>query len=235
MFALGAGARLVGRTHWCDYPGEAEAVPDLGNGIDPNLEAVVQAQPDLVLLYKSGNNAVAAERFRNLGIPVLELTTDRIEDLSRVTKLLGRALEMPARADSLIAAVERDLATATRSRPAKAPSVFILAWDRPPMTLGRGSFLSEIVERAGGRNLFEDIAAPSVPVSIETVASRNPDYVLTHSYEEPGIARLEEWQVVPAVRDRRFLRVHGSEFNRPSPRIADAIRQLAARIDSARR
>ena len=60
LFAIGAGERIVGRTHWCDYPDAAERVPDLGDGMNPNLEAVVAARPDLVVLYLSGQKAEAA-------------------------------------------------------------------------------------------------------------------------------------------------------------------------------
>lgn len=237
VFALGAGDRLVGRTSWCDYPAAAAAVPDLGNGIGPNVEAVVAARPDLVLLYKSASNTTAAGQLRGFGIATLELATDRMEDLDRIARLLGRALGRQAAADSLVLATATDLeaASAPSAHPPVRPSVFILAWDRPPLTLGRGSFLSEILERAGARNLFDDIATSSAPISIEAVAERNPDYILTTSTDEPAIAEREEWRVVPAVRERRFLRIHGSEFNRPSPRIGQAIRQLRGVLEAARR
>ncbi len=237
VFALGAGGRLVGRTAWCDYPPEAAAVPNLGNGIDPNVEAVVAAKPDLVLLYKSGANRAAAERFRGLGIPTLELATDRMTDFDRIARLLGAALDRREEAESLVVRTARDLAAASRpsARPSARPSVFILAWDRPAMTLGRGSFLSEIVEHAGARNAFDDLATSSAPVSIEAVAARNPDYVLVSTEGEPAVAGRPEWQVVGAVRDRKFLRVRGSEFNRPSPRIGSAVRRLAAALDSLSR
>lgn len=232
VFALGAGDRLVGRTTWCDYPAEAAAVPNLGNGIDPNIEAVVAARPDLVLLYKSGANRAAAERFRSLGIPALELATDRMEDFDRIALLLGTALGRREAAESLVARTRRDLDAATRPsvRRSSRPSVFILVWDRPPMTLGSGSFLSEILEHAGARNVFDDVASSSAPVSIEAVVARNPDYILTSSESDPRIASRPEWQSVRAVRERRFLRVHGSEFNRPSPRIGSAVRRLAASL-----
>ena len=103
------------------------------------------------------------------------------------------------------------------------------------MTLGRGSFLSEILERAGARNVFDDLATSSAPISIEAVASRDPDFVLVSGSGEPVIAERVEWRVVPAVRERRFLRIDGSEFNRPSPRIGDAVRRLAAELRSAMR
>lgn len=229
LFALGAGGRLVGRTSWCDYPPEATAIPDLGNGIEPNVEAVLAAKPDLVLLYKSGANHAAGERLRGLGVPTLELATDRVADLARITRLLGRALGRERSADSLVSATERALDSAT-VRPASRPTVFILVWDRPAMTLGRGSFLSEILERAGARNLFDDLASSSAPVSIEAVAARDPEFILVSGTSEPAIANRPEWSAVRAVRERRFLRVNGSEFNRPSPRIANAVRELTASL-----
>ena len=238
VFALGAGDRLVGRTSWCDFPPEAARVPDLGNGIGPNLEAVVEAKPDLVLLYKSAANRGAVERLRGLGIPVLELATDRMRDFDRVARLVGLALGEPARAESLVARTERDLAAATVRPPAlppSRPSVFILVWDRPPMTLGRGSFLSEIVERAGARNLFDDVATSSAPISVEAVVARDPEFILVSGTGEPAIASRPEWQSVRAVRERRFLHVEGSEFNRPSPRVALAVRELAAALARAAR
>jgi ABC-type Fe3+-hydroxamate transport system substrate-binding protein len=115
------------------------------------------------------------------------------------------------------------------------PSVFILVWDRPPMALGKGSFLSEIVDRAGARNIFEDMEAPSGPVSIEAVAERDPDFILTTSASAPAFAARSEWQVVRAARERRFLQVSGSEYNRPSPRMPDAVRALADSLRARRR
>jgi iron complex transport system substrate-binding protein len=236
LFALGEGGRLVGRTSWCDYPAEAAGVPDLGNGIDFNVEAVLAARPGLVLVYRSGAHRAGVERLRGLGVPVFELATDRMGDLARTARLVGRALGIEARADSLVGALDRDLqsATVSPSGPVR-PSVFLLSWDRPVITLGQGSFLSELVERAGGRNLFADLTTPSAQVSIEAVAARDPDFILVSGTGEPSIAGRPEWRAVRAVRERRFVRVEGSAFNRPSPRAADAVRQLAAALRGAAR
>jgi len=238
LFALGEGDRLVGRTAWCDWPREAEKVANLGNGIDPSVEAVVGAKPDLVLLYRSGSNRAAAERLREFRIPVLELDFNTLEDFRRITRLLGNVLGVQNRADSLIARTDSALARVAPpvdTGGTQRPSVFILVWDRPPMALGKGSFLSEIVERAGARNIFDDMEAPSGPVSIEAVAERDPDFILTTSSSEPAFAGRSEWQVVRAARERRFLRVSGSEYNRPSPRMPDAVRALADSLRAKRR
>jgi iron complex transport system substrate-binding protein len=103
------------------------------------------------------------------------------------------------------------------------------------MTIGRGSFLSELVERAGGRNLFADVSTSSAPVSIEAVSARDPDLILTTAAGPASFARRPEWQVVRAVRERRFLGISGSEYDRPGPRSPNAIRALRARLRAAMR
>ena len=96
------------------------------------------------------------------------------------------------------------------------------------MTIGRGSFLSELVERAGGRNVFGDVAASAGTVSIEAIAVRDPDLILTTADGPSAFLDRPEWRAVPAVRARRLLKVTGSEFSRPGPRTPLAIRELAA-------
>ncbi|HKU61214.1 MAG TPA: helical backbone metal receptor [Gemmatimonadales bacterium] len=234
LFAIGAGADLVGRSTWCDYPAAAARVPDLGDGINPNVEAILATRPDLVVLYNSAQHAAVAARLRGLGIPTLRINTDRLADVGRVGHLLGRLTGRTRAADSLSAVFDTALAAATVSAPERhRPTVLLLVWEQPPMTIGRGSFLNELVERAGGANLFADIAASAGPVSIEAVAARDPDFIFTTTDGPVSFARRPEWQVVRAVREHRFLRVTGSEFNRPGPRSPAAIRELAARLRPA--
>jgi ABC-type Fe3+-hydroxamate transport system substrate-binding protein len=113
--------------------------------------------------------------------------------------------------------------------------VLLLVWEQPPMTIGRGSFLSELVERAGGENLFADVTTSSAPVSIEAISTRDPDLILTTADGPVSFASRPEWQVVRAVRERRFLAVAGSEYDRPGPRSPRAIRALSARLGEATR
>lgn len=233
LFAIGAGSAAVGRTRYCDYPAAATAVPDLGDGIKPNIEAIVGQRPDLVILYNSGQNAAVVTRLRELGIASLRLNTDQLADVGRVSRLLGRLTGREAGADSLVAAFDTALAGATRPVAGRRPKVLLLVWEQPPMTIGRGSFLSELVERAGAENLFADVGSSSGVVSIEAVAARNPDLVLTTAEGPSSFASRPEWQVVPAVRERRFLQVNGSEFNRPSPRAPQAIRELVSALGKA--
>jgi iron complex transport system substrate-binding protein len=235
LFAIGAGSSLVGRTRYCDYPPAAKAVPDLGDGIKPSIEAVLAQRPDLVVLYNSGQNAAVAGRLRELGIPALRVNTDALSDVDRVARILGTLTGRQHGADSVVAAFDTALAAATRPTRSRRPKILLLVWKQPPMTIGRGSYLHELVERAGGENLFADVAASSGVVSIEAVAARDPDLIFTTTTGPASFATRPEWQVVPAIRDHRFLRVSGSQFNQPSPRAPAAIRELTARMEAARR
>lgn len=233
LFAIGADSAVVGRTRYCDYPAAAKAVPDVGDGIKPNIEAVIASRPDLVVLYNSGQNAAVAVRLRELGIAALRVNTDALSSVSRVARILGRLTGREEAADSLAAVFDTALASATQPRAARRPKVLLLVWEQPPMTIGRGSFLSELVERAGGENLFADVASSSGVVSIEAVAARNPDLIFTTVEGPSAFAGRPEWQAVRAVREHRFLHVSGSEFNRPSPRSPQAIRELRAKLSEA--
>lgn len=234
LFAIGAGGTLVGRTEWCDYPPQARSVENLGDGINPSLEAILARDPDLVLLYNSAQHGAAANRLRELGIPTLRLNTDALADVGRLARLLGRLTRRELEAGSLAAAFDTALAAATEQPHAARRKVLLLVWEQPPMTIGRGSFLHDLVERAGGENLFADVAASAGTVSIEAIAVRDPDLILTTAAGPSAFAGRPEWQVVPAVRERRFLHVTGSEFNRPSPRAPAAIRELRRRLEESR-
>src|SRR5256712_8949809 len=100
-FATGAGERLVGRTTWCDYPPEALAVPSVGDGMPPSVEAVAARRPDLVVLYRSGPNVTAAEQLERLGIRTVLFDLNRLEDLGPAARRIGALTRHAHAADSL--------------------------------------------------------------------------------------------------------------------------------------
>ena len=232
LFALGAGDRLAGRSAACDYPAGAAAVPSLGAGFPPSVEAVAGARPDLVVLYHSTGNAQAAARLLELGVPVLRLRTDRLAHVARAARVLGRATGAPEAGDSIAARLAAELASARAHAAAsgRPVPVLLLAWDQPVIALGAGSFVSELAELAGGRNIFADLPAPSAPVSLESIATRDPAVVILVGSEMPGLEHRPEWRTLRAVREGRLLRLTASSANRPSPRAAEAARTLRARL-----
>ena len=231
LFAIGAGDRVVGRTKWCDYPPAALAVPSVGEGLPPNVEAVAARHPDLVVLYNAGPNVTAAEQLERIGIRTVLIDLNRLEDLGPATRRLGRLTGLDGRAASL-AAVLDSLAHQPPPTSTASTSLAFVVWDNPPIVIGHGSYLDELATAAGARNVFSDITAPSAQVSLETIVARNPQWIAVLSDSGmptlPAFAKRREWRAVRAVRDGHFLLLPGSLFGRPGPRSGEAIRQLRA-------
>jgi ABC-type Fe3+-hydroxamate transport system substrate-binding protein len=94
------------------------------------------------------------------------------------------------------------------------------------MAIGAGSFQSEILTLAGGRNAFADVTAPSATVSIEAIAARDPALILVSDTGMPGIVKRTEWNVISAVKQRRFVHLSNPAFGRPSPRAPQLVLEL---------
>jgi len=235
LFRLGLGDRVVGRTHFCDWPPAARAVPDLGNGIGPDIEAVAARKPDLVLLYASAADRAAADRLGSLGIATAVLKLDRSDDVRRAARAIGTLVGVRATADSFVAAFDSALHAAQAAvHPGRRPRLYVDAWASPPMTVGRGSYLSEVIRAAGAENVFDDIVASSATVSLEAIAARDPDAILypaPDTSRAPDLASRPGWRVLRAVRLGRVLVVDASLYDRPSPRMPAAAADLAARLE----
>ena len=228
IFALGAGNRLVGRTHWDVYPAEAIKVPDLGTGLRPSVETVLGAKPDLVVLYASNDNRAAASQFRAAGVNTVSLKIDHISDFYRASKLLGKLLGDSARgiivADSVKKTLERVRAS---TQSLQKPTVFWHIWDAPLITIGSGSYMNELIEIAGGKNVYGDMGQPSPQVAIEDVFKRNPDYVITGPEGVKDLSRDPKWIPLRAVHDRKILVVDTAIVGRPSVRLGEAALSIA--------
>ena len=236
LFALGAGHQVVGRTTWCRYPPAALQVPDVGDGLNPNIEAIAARQPDLVVLYGSPMNETAAAQLRQLGIASVTLPQDRLEDIASAARELGRRTGREAAGDSIAGAIEALLGKAPPLSAAIARLAFVV-WDNPPMVIGAGSYLDQLATLAGGSNVFHDLSAASATVSIETIAARNPDVilVLSDSTALPSFSRRPEWRAIRAVREGRFIMLPADLFGRPSPAAPAAVAALHRALQGAAR
>jgi len=228
LFTLGAGPRLVGRSKYDLWPDSARFVPALGDGIRPSVEVVLGARPDLVILYASGDNRTAADRLRAAGVNTLSLKIDSIAEFRRATEVLGAILRDSARArlviDSVYGSLERvRMATSRLPRPA----VFWHVWDAPLITIGGGSFMNELVDIAGARNVYADITGPSKAISLEDVARRDPDFILAGPIGASQINADPRWRIVRAAREGKVLIVDTLLVARPSVRLGEAAVSLA--------
>jgi iron complex transport system substrate-binding protein len=228
FFALGAGDRLVGRTHFDLYPPAAQAVPDLGSAIPPNVESVLGVRPDLVMLYASNSNRDAATRLHAAGVPTLTLRIDHIADFRRAVEILGRVLGDTVRATVVADSVRRTLErvqTAMQGKPRL--TAFWKAWDSPVIAIGGGSFLSELVEIAGGKNIYGHDPRPAFDVTIEDVVRRDPDVVFAGPESGERMRTAPAWRALRAVREGHILIVDTMLVGRPGVRLGEAAVSLA--------
>jgi iron complex transport system substrate-binding protein len=228
LFAIGAGSRLVGRTTYDRWPEAALALPDLGPGLRPNVEGVLAARPDLVLLYASDDNRDAARRLRAAGVATAAYRVDRIADFRRVTLALGALTGDSAAAratvDSVGATIER-VRAATASLP--KPTVFWPLYDQPLLATGGGSFLNELIELGGGSNIYGFLPEPSPRITVEDLLKRDPEVVLLSPESRARYLADPRWKALRAVREHRLLAVDTTVVYRPGPRLGEAARAVA--------
>ncbi len=228
LFTIGAGSKVIGRTEYDLWPDSARLVPAMGGGISVNVEAVLGAHPDLVLLYASQDNRSAADRLRAAGVSTVSLKVDHISDFRRTTELLGAILHDSARAKTVVDSVQHTLDSvrlATKDSP--RPTIFWHIWDAPLITIGSGSFMSELVDIAGAKNVYADIAGPSGPINLEDVARRDPDFILAGPIGAQKINSDPRWRIVRAAREGKVLIVDTVLVARPSVRLGEAAVSLS--------
>jgi len=228
LFTLGAGSRVVGRSKYDLWPDSAKLVPSLGNGMQPNVEAVLGVHPDLVLLYASQDNRAAADRLRSVGVNTVAMRQDHIADFRRLVTLLGRILNDSARAQTVIDSVDHTMdRVQAATRGASRPKVFWHIWDAPLITVGSGSFMDELVNIAGATNIYADITKPSGQIVLEDVARRDPDFILAGPIGAHAIESDPRWRIVRAAREGKILVVDTGLVARPSVRLGEAALSLA--------
>ncbi|MBL0939955.1 MAG: ABC transporter substrate-binding protein [Gemmatimonadaceae bacterium] len=238
IFALGENSRLVGRSDWDEFPKEAKQLPSLGNGIKPNVEAVLAARPTLVVLYATPDNRPAVEAFTRAGVKTLALRVDRIAGFHKHVEILGRVFGVADKAkilnDSVSATLRRVQSLVERHVPVdQRPTALWPVWNTPPMVIGGGSYMDELLTIAGARNVFHDNANPSPQVSVEEIVRRNPQQIVVGPARAKELAASPIWRAVPAVRDGHFAVMDPELTGRPSVQLGMAAMALARSLHPA--
>ncbi|RMF92174.1 MAG: cobalamin-binding protein [Nitrospinota bacterium] len=232
LFALGVGDRVVGVTLYDDYPPEARQKPKIGGMNNPNLEKILSLQPDLVLATAAGNTQASVLRLASLGIPVYTLWPRTIGDILQELRKLGEVLNVPLQAEELVRSLQDRL---DRVRTAVAdfspPRVLYVVWHNPLITVGKGSYIHDMIRLAGGENIAADAPLDYPTYSLEEVLVKKPEIIVVAAHAgKEGVALRETWQrwrVIPAIAENRIFTVNADLFNRPGPRVVDGVEQLA--------
>ncbi len=242
LVALGAADRLVARTDYDREPALA-ALPSIGGGLDPSAEVIADLRPDVVIGWQNRSSVDLEHALQPFHVPVISMETTDTADVFRNLDELGRLIGEEHRADSAgdaLRAQLRDIAhDACPDGPADAPTVMLVLWTDPPMTAGRGTWMTTVLQAACLRNAFADLGAPWPTISMEAIAARQPEWLLVSS-GTPG-ERLAElrgkpgWRDLEAVRAGRVLEIPADFFARAGPTIPAAARAIVAAHRAAAR
>ncbi len=237
LFAIGAGKQVVGRDQFSDYPAEAKNVTDIGSTADKlNTELIVSLKPDLVLAAEI-NTPEQVKQLEDLGIPVYYLNNpqtleEMYSNLQTVAWLTGREAETETLIASLkkrVAAVDAKIAPVS-----SRPTVFYeLDSTDPskPYTAGKGSFITQLIERAGGHNIAADLDAYP-QMSLEQIVAADPSFIILGDATWGGVtpemvAARPGWGNLSAVKDGKVVPFDDNLVSRPGPRLVDGLEQLA--------
>ena len=233
LFALGLDERIVGVTDFATYPKAALKKPRVGSFMDPNLEKILALNPDLVLAGIEQRAAKIHSALVKFNIPVYQVKPSNLETIYVSISNLGEITGTQAAARKVIAGMKEKVA-AVEARVAGLPpkKIFYQVGVKPVVSVSRHAFAADLIDRAGGILVTADSPVRYPHYSIERVIADAPDIIII-SAMEPDVdydrfrATWERWSVIPAVRNGRIYVIQSEIADRASPRIVDALLQMA--------
>ena len=236
LFAVGAGARIVGTTEFADWPEAARRIPRVGRAHSVDLERVAALRPDLILIWGSGFPPATQQALRRLGAPVFVSEPGALDSIATSLERLGAL----AGGDGARAAAEfRARVAALRAQYAeRAPlRVFYQVWTQPLMTLSGKHVISEGLRVCGARNVFEELEPIAPQVALEAVIAADPDAIVTAEAGGKPSPAFEAWRkqrALRAVRHDALITLDADQINRHGPRFADELGRLCAALERVR-
>ena len=236
LFAIGAGPRVIGVGNFDRYPAEALTRTKVGGLIDPDIERIISLKPDLVVVYATQTDL--RTQMDRAHIPIFLYQHSGLPDITDTVRALGQRVGSAAASEELARRIENDMAS-TRMRVAGRPRPrTLLVFGRDAETLrgiyasGGFGFLHDMLDIAGGANVFADIKRQGIQATTEVILTRAPDVILeigidTASSKDRNLRAWEALGSVPAVRTHRIYQIRGDEMMNPGPRVAQAVRRMA--------
>jgi iron complex transport system substrate-binding protein len=236
LFAVGAGARIVGTTDFADYPEAARRIPRVGRAHSVDLERVAALRPDLILIWGSGFPPATQQALRRLGVPVFVSEPGALDSIATSLERLGT---LTAGDGAAAAADFRARIAALRTQYAQRPPVrvFYQVWSQPLMTLSGHHVISEGLRVCGARNVFEDLQPIAPQVALEAVLAADPDAIVTAEAGGKPSPVFDTWRKhrsLRAVQRDALITLDADRINRHGPRLAEELGRLCAALERVR-
>ena len=225
--ALDQCQKLVGVDRDSNWPASVTRLPQVGGGLDPNIESIVALRPDVVLAATSSRSAT---RLEQLGIRVVALEPKTHADVQRVLGKVGQVLGVTDAA-KVWRTIDAGVSAAAQSLPASVRGTRVyFEVNRGPYAAGEQSFIGEPLTRLGVRNVVPAALGPFPKLNPEFVVRANPDLIMIGERNAEGLTQRPGWGSIRAVREQRlcvFATADSDTLVRPGPRMAESARLMA--------
>ena len=226
LFSLGAQDKIVGVTTFCNYPEQTRNIRKVGDFSNPSLERIVALKPNLIVVNLPEQTRIKRE-LDKLDLETFVSEHQSLSDIFLEILTLGAILDQKREADSLVRYMRSNLDRVNTERHKK---VYIEISPKPIITIGAETFLNELVDRAGGTNIFADLDKDYPVVGQEAVITRDPEIIIVLHPED--ISGRTGWYKVSAIKnDRVYKHIDPDLLMRPGPRLVQGFRQLAQIIN----
>jgi len=234
LFALGLGDKVMGVTEHCNYPQGALDKEKIGGFSTPDIEKIIALQPDLILA-SSIHAKELIPALEERGLTVFALAPKNLDGILEDIQMVGKITGKEAEASELVAQMENRIKVVTdiTKNLQERPRVFYITWHDPLWSVGSGTTIQELIEKAGGVNIFQDIAGHKT-VNLELVIVRNPEIIIActghgEAKNKPfGWAKEEpRLGVTEARKNNGVYQVDADLVSRTGPRIVDALEWFA--------
>jgi iron complex transport system substrate-binding protein len=242
LFALGLGDRVVGVSDYCHYPAAVTKIAKIGSYVHPNIEAILSLKPDLVVMQKTRIHSKT--QFEKYRLNVVEVSQNSIAEILQAISTIGSATGTADRGRALDQSISQELRKVREKVGAKPKTSVVFVVGRTPgalegmVAVGSKNYLTEVMELAGGRNIFNDSIPPYAKISAEEILARSPQVILdmgdmsdtvgvTEEHKRSVVKLWERYPTVLAVREKRVYAIASDVFVVPGPRVVDLARELA--------
>ncbi len=238
LYAIGAGDLIVGTLDYADYPQEATKIERIGgyNGI--SIEKLLMLKPDMVIAWKSGNQAEDLAQIKRLGIE-LHLSDPRsvegvAKEILKLGQLTGRIEQSKKVAEAFT--VKLNAIKATQQNKTTL-SGFYQLWPEPMMTVSKNTWINQLIETCQVTNVFADSDTDYPQISIENVIVTKPQIIIIPDEKSKRViptVNWQQWPEIPAVKYEQFISVNADLLHRFSPRMLDGLAQMCDKVDISR-
>ena len=223
LFAVGA-ENINGVSSYCNFPEEAENLPKYGDAFTANIEQIVSTKPEFVFVGQSAINP-AQERLTNYGINVVYVKNAKnIEDIYRNISLIGNLVQKQKNASNIVEEIKNSVELAKNNVPQTKPKIFV-ELSSGLWTIGKQSYIDQVIEIAGGTNIFGETEQEYFKTNWETIYNKNPDIIISLSGADYKQYPLSD--KINAIKNKKVITNFDADtLVRPGPRIKDAIKNL---------